>query len=308
MTGATEVRLVTSPVAATIGQSGITVMLTQGRVTTALAGLAGPQGPKGDAGPDGAPGAGLAPGGAPGRIPVKQGLADFETGWSAHFTIDPASGWAGAGTDDPEGPLHDRGSGRALLLENANADGKRWTLCPGHPGAYDESLIFAFADDIADASKHALRLQAGQPMSLPNGCLVADGTMFGSQSSAALAFYQPFTGSGSRISFRGGLNSGTAHLAIEGVHHDGAFHGARVMTLYHSADDGQQVAIGDVTPTATLHVDGPIRCAATAKANIPPAVASGAGATIYVTDAAGGARPFWSDGADWRDAAGTLLA
>lgn len=305
MSAGTDVTIAVTSVAAFLTDAGVDVTLGTSGLTTAIVGLPGPVGAKGDAG---APGAGLPTGGGVGSVAVKQGVDDLDIGWSASFVIDPETGWAGAGTDDPKAPLHARGSAQALVVENGLAPGNRWTISPGHPGNFDEALIFAFADTVLDPSKHALRLQAEQPLTLPFGAVAADGTGFGSQSSNALAYYLPFDGVGGRIAFRGAALSGLCALEFQGTYHDGGYHNATVMALSHSASGGRRVAIGDVSPTATLHVDGAIRTAPVTVAGVPDPAASGAGTMVYVSDAAGGPRPFWSDGSDWRDAAGSVLS
>lgn len=60
------------------------------------------------------------------------------------------------------------------------------------------------------------------------------------------------------------------------------------------------VAVGTVSPTTRLHVDGPIRPASYTVLNLPSAGLTGAGAIIYVTNASGGAQPAYSDGSVWR--------
>lgn len=304
----TEVTIAHTHLTATVSTTGVEVALASGGVSAAIVGVAGPAGPPGEMGESGAPGAGLPAGGGAGQVAVKQSAGDLDISWSASFVVDPATGWVGAGTDEPKGPLHVVGSAQALIVENSLAAGQRWTISPGHPGAYDQSLIFAAGDDINTPSTHALRLQAGQPLTLPFGAITVDGTVFGSQSSNALAYYQPFNGTGGRIAFRGALSSGVAAFEFQGTYHDGSYQTARVMALSHSASGGPQVAVGDVSPTAALHVAGAIRTEPVTLASVPDPAASGAGAMIYVSDAAGGPRPFWSDGSDWRDASGTVLS
>ncbi len=69
------------------------------------------------------------------------------------------------------------------------------------------------------------------------------------------------------------------------------------------------VGVATTAPTCKLHVAGPIRCQSYTVATVPSAVATGAGTMIYVSNpASGGARPYWSNGAGWYDAAGILLA
>ena len=58
--------------------------------------------------------------------------------------------------------------------------------------------------------------------------------------------------------------------------------------------------IGTTAPTTPLHVTGPVRVGQYAKAALPSAATSGAGAMLYVTDEVGGAVLAFSDGANWR--------
>ena len=60
------------------------------------------------------------------------------------------------------------------------------------------------------------------------------------------------------------------------------------------------VAIGNITPTTKLHVDGPIRCKSYTVATVPSATALGAGSQIYVSNETGGAVLAFSDGTNWR--------
>jgi len=60
------------------------------------------------------------------------------------------------------------------------------------------------------------------------------------------------------------------------------------------------VGIGTAAPTTDLHVAGPIRCGNYTVATVPSAASAGAGASIYVTDEAGGATLVTSDGTHWR--------
>lgn len=61
------------------------------------------------------------------------------------------------------------------------------------------------------------------------------------------------------------------------------------------------VGVGGVAaPTAALHVGGAARVGQYAKAALPSAASSGAGAIIHVTDEAGGAVLAFSDGTAWR--------
>ena len=58
--------------------------------------------------------------------------------------------------------------------------------------------------------------------------------------------------------------------------------------------------IGTTSPTAQLHVNGPVRIGAYAKADLPDAATTGAGAIVLVTDEASGVVLAFSDGAEWR--------
>ena len=60
------------------------------------------------------------------------------------------------------------------------------------------------------------------------------------------------------------------------------------------------VGIGVSGPSAKLHVDGAVRVKSYAKAALPSAPSTGAGAIIYVSDEAGGAVIAFSDGTSWR--------
>jgi hypothetical protein len=60
------------------------------------------------------------------------------------------------------------------------------------------------------------------------------------------------------------------------------------------------IGIGTTSPTTLLDVAGPARVGNYAKAALPSASASGAGAIIHVSDESGGAVLAFSDGAAWR--------
>ena len=63
-----------------------------------------------------------------------------------------------------------------------------------------------------------------------------------------------------------------------------------------------------VNGTVAIDANGLIRPRTYTVATVPSA-AGVAGAMIYVTNpAVGSARPYWSNGTNWYDAAGTLLA
>jgi hypothetical protein len=60
------------------------------------------------------------------------------------------------------------------------------------------------------------------------------------------------------------------------------------------------IGVGTASPAVKLDVAGSIRCASIAKASLPSAGASGAGALLHVPDEAGGAVMAFSDGTNWR--------
>lgn len=62
---------------------------------------------------------------------------------------------------------------------------------------------------------------------------------------------------------------------------------------------GGEVGVGTTTPTARLHVAGPVRTGSYLKAALPSAASVGAGTLAYVSDAAGGAQFAYSDGSQW---------
>ncbi|GGD97634.1 hypothetical protein GCM10011390_15500 [Aureimonas endophytica] len=61
-----------------------------------------------------------------------------------------------------------------------------------------------------------------------------------------------------------------------------------------------RLGLGTTNPTAPLDVAGPVRVGRYAKAALPDAAATGAGAVIFVSDEVGGAVLAFSDGAAWR--------
>lgn len=69
-----------------------------------------------------------------------------------------------------------------------------------------------------------------------------------------------------------------------------------------------QVRIGSVGPLelngSHITARAPLAIAATTTAGRPPAAAAGAGAQMYDTTLN---KPIWSDGTNWRDAAGTVV-
>ncbi|MDP2358027.1 MAG: hypothetical protein Q8M31_18450 [Beijerinckiaceae bacterium] len=60
------------------------------------------------------------------------------------------------------------------------------------------------------------------------------------------------------------------------------------------------VGIGNIAPSTTLHVTGPIRVGSYTVATVPSASTVGAGSFIYVSNETGGATIAFSDGTNWR--------
>lgn len=297
------------------GKSAYQVAIENGFEGTAsewLGALVGEQGEPGADGATGPTGPGLPVAGAVGSVPVKASASDYDVEWASSFFIDPATGYCGIGLEgaNPEGPLHIKASPSSegsIVLENSGDPGKRWSIGPGYPGNYSgDVLIFAFGDSIQ--ANHVLRIQSAQPIGLVEGATLVDGKAIGSASSLGLAHYYPFDGTKGRIGFRGAADTGIAKLEINGSYHNGSFAGGAVGTFWHGETFGPQLSIGNITPTATIDADGPIRTRPFTVTTVPSASSAGPGAMIYVIDAGPGARPYWSDGTDWRDATGTVLA
>lgn len=64
--------------------------------------------------------------------------------------------------------------------------------------------------------------------------------------------------------------------------------------------NNSNVGIGPTSPSAKLHVDGPVRFGQYTVAGVPSASSSGAGSMIYVSNESGGAVMAFSDGTNWR--------
>lgn len=64
------------------------------------------------------------------------------------------------------------------------------------------------------------------------------------------------------------------------------------------------VGLGTDSPSTKLHVEGPVLCGRYSTGGRPSAATVGSGAMIYDTTLS---KPVWSDGAVWRDAAGTAV-
>ena len=60
------------------------------------------------------------------------------------------------------------------------------------------------------------------------------------------------------------------------------------------------IGIGTSSPSTRLHVEGAIRPGSYTVAGLPNAATSGAGAIVFVSNAAGGSVLAFSDGTNWR--------
>ena len=107
--------------------------------------------------------------------------------------------------------------------------------------------------------------------------------------SAEIRYFRGTNTSGSvgvRILRGNNTSSANTYLAANG---DGYLH-AQVGNL----------GIGTASPTAKLHVNGPVRLGNYTVAGLPSASSVGAGAIAYVSNEAGGATLAFSDGTNWR--------
>jgi len=301
MSGSTEVVINTNRVEAQISATGIDVSLSSGTLSEVIIGAAGPQGSPGIGGSDGADGApgpkgdtgaGMPIGGAAGQVPVKQSATDFDLTWSTSFTMDLTTGYAGAGTGTPQGPIHAKGVDTAIVLENSLSDGRVFTIAPGRQGQYGKDVLIFSEGNSLNGNTHLLRLQGGNiGVPIGNSFKGANGD---------ITKYVPWTGSEAYFRFTGGAVS--AKMRFEGWYYDGSGYGSsasrEVMTLLNTAT-GVKVGIGKTNPVTTFDVNGPARVGSYTVATVPSA--SGvAGAMIFVSDEVGGAVIAFSDGTNWR--------
>ena len=237
-------------------------------------------------------GGGIA-GGTTGQVPVKQSANDYDLGWSGNVTIDPATGRLGAGTDTPQGPLHGKGADASIILENALAPDDYWVIAPGRGGWYGSATLWfshgtkVNQNPIFSASDKGILLFENKSIKGPLGDITQ---------------YVPWTGTKSYVRFSG-PGSVEARMDFESWYYDGSGYGSaasrQVMSLLKNSS-GMHVAIGKNWATATLDVNGSIRCASYTVATLPDAANVGAGAMVYVSDESGGAVMAFSDGTDWR--------
>ncbi|MEO0882822.1 MAG: DUF2793 domain-containing protein [Pseudomonadota bacterium] len=227
--------------------------------------------------------------------------ADGST-WQDAIIIDAASAHTGIGTNVPLGPLHVAGHDGGVVIENLHDVGAPWTIATGRPGIFEDHLIIAAGANIGDFSTHQLRLRKDGAPTFTHGIAVADGERVESNTSGGTAYYVPYNGSVGELSFRGPDNLGEATFRIYGFVHDGGF--ARLdVAAFKALATGARLGINTLSPSTTLHVDGPVRVGRYTMASLPDAASNGEGSIIYVSDDAGGPSLAFSDGTVWRRAA-----
>lgn len=194
--------------------------------------------------------------------------ADGST-WKTALAVDPVTGFLGIGTDTPEGPLHIVRAGSGPIHERI--------------------------DDAASAPAMSSRKARGTPAAKTS---VLDGDVVQG------FFAQGFDGSAYvgcanlRWVVDGTPGTGNVPTRLEfWTFTPGVGHHEKMRVT-----PGGNVGIGVTAPTSRLHVAGAMRTGQYAKAALPPAASSGAGAIVYVSDEAGGAVLAFSDGTDWRRA------
>jgi hypothetical protein len=222
--------------------------------------------------------------------------------WHEALVADKDTGNVGRGTNTPLGPLHVVGDDQGLVLENSQDPDQVWTMAVGRTGIYKDHLIISTGSDIQTIGAHQMRLPKDGAPTFNFGVAVADGEVFASATSGALAYYKPFNGTRGEQAFRGANNSGKAEFRVTGYYHNGSWVGV-TMGTWKASPDGPQLGIGTNNPSTTLHVEGPARVGNFTVATVPSAVDAGPGSIIYVTDETGGANLAFSDGTDWRRAA-----
>lgn len=189
--------------------------------------------------------------------------------WKEALVVNPASGQIGIGTTAPEAQLH---------------------LARG-PG--DTGFIITRQDDTASGPNWNMRKSRGTP---------AAPTVVQPQDVVSGFVGQAFDGSGwitcaaQRWIVDGPVAANSVPTRIEFHTFQAGSGQAERMRVTSSGS----VGIGTSTPTARLDVAGTLRVGQFAKAALPSASASGAGAIAYVSDEAGGAVLAFSDGSSWR--------
>ncbi len=117
---------------------------------------------------------------------------------------------------------------------------------------------------------------------------------------AALQLTNGESGSGATDGFWFGFSNKAYFWNFENLDTQFATNNTARMTL---KADGK-VGIGTVSPASLLDVNGAVRCGRYTTAARPSATTSGAGAMVFDTTLA---KPVWSDGTVWRDAAGVAV-
>ncbi|MEM7663885.1 MAG: DUF2793 domain-containing protein [Pseudomonadota bacterium] len=229
------------------------------------------------------------------------------TSWRDALVVDAETARIGVGTNTPEGCLHVAGVDEGLVLENSQASDSAWTIAIGRQGFYENQIIFATGTDIHAIESHQLRLPADRAPTFINGIAVEDGERVESSTSGGTAHYVPFNGSRAQLAFRTPDNSDEATFRLLGYTHDGGFNRIDV-AAFKALSTGGRLGINTLSPSTTLHIDGPVRIGRYEVATLPDAQSHGEGSLIYVSDDPGGPLIAFSDGVGWRRMAdGSLL-
>jgi len=221
------------------------------------------------------------------------------TNFNNTIVVKAADNHVGIGTDLPQAPLHVQGEDAGICLENSLDPGSLWTIATGRSGNYEDHLIFCHGEDIQTPANHRIRLPKTGSPEFVEGIRVTDDKSVGSNSSAALAFWKPFDGDKSIMSFRGAANSAKAEYSMSAFYHDGTFNSVSV-AKWVADSSGPRLGIGVVAPSCTLDVGGAARVGSFTIATKPSASTTGAGAVIYISDEANGPTLAFSDGVSWR--------
>lgn len=189
------------------------------------------------------------------------------TSWKVAWSVDPATGWLGIGTDAPRAQVPIlRGLSHPIIKRIDNEFGG-----PGFEAYRARGAVGALQPPITDDVVNAL----------PSGG--HDGASYVAAGNIRWRVES--------LSGPGELRTWMEVMTANGS--PGTVEPMRVTSAGH-------VGIGTPTPTTRLDVNGPVRVGTATVASLPPAAATGAGAIIYVSNAAGGPELAFSDGTDWR--------